>query len=199
MLVDSRSPRSSLLLSLLTVALVAAIAACGGSDSPSNPTTPMPPTAPPPPPPTSPDGNAGFDLVGGGQAGSYDYATPDNTVLCTTDAGFASLFLRFGEAPGGSSAGPHLDLDVCNHQGGGAFGPRDPRSTVCMGKTWDVFWHGADGSVFSNTPNAGGCTLMIDQNGDEISGTFGCRGLTEEGGARTVTVENGSFACTITD
>ncbi|MEM7353109.1 MAG: hypothetical protein AAF657_20110 [Acidobacteriota bacterium] len=178
-------------LSLARLLAVVFLAAVFGCDDDSNPTAPGTPQAPS-------FANGSFRVSGAGENRTYSFSNGPNTVFCTRDAGFASLFIRLAEQAGGGGNGPHVDMDLCNHAGGGDFGPKDPRNPSCgSAKTWNIFWHAADGSVFVNTANAPNCNLRIDQNGAELSGMFECRDLVEDsGGSRTLDILEGSFNCT---
>lgn len=151
----------------------------------------------PSPTPMPSSGSASFAISGAGQDQMYSFVNGSNTVLCTRNAGWASLFIRFAEqSTGGGTSGARLDMDLCNHAGGGTFSAKDPNSTVCgSAQTWDVFWHAADGSVFANQAGAMGCTLQISEVGSQLNGSFDCRGLVEQGGSRTVDVTTGVFNC----
>ncbi len=165
---------------------------CGGSGSSGGPTAPQPP-------PLTALGSASFQVRGAGSTQSVNYDSLSNTVSCSRNAGWATLFVRFAQqSAGNGGSGPRIDLDLCNHAGGGVFGPMDPKAAVCAGgKTFDIWWHAADGSVFVNTAQAPGCVLMLTQEAQRITGTFECQDLAEEGGLRTVDILNGSFACTV--
>lgn len=167
-------------------------AACGGGGGGGGPTEPGPP---------SPTLNvASFEVTGSGQSVMAGYDSSRNTVFCSRNAGWASLWIRLGrDAAANGDNGPHLDLDLCNHAGGGAFGAHDPQLASCGGsKTFDLFWHPGDGAVFSNRAAAGGCTLQVTASGERLSGTFQCTGLEERNSSRRVDVLNGSFQCTET-
>ena len=157
------------------------------------------PTAPPMPQPTA-FASGNFRVSGAGQNQSYSFTNGGNTVFCSRNAGWASLWIRLAEqASANGQNGPHIDIDLCNHAGGGNFAPKDPMSTSCGGaKTWDIWWHAPDGSVFINSATATNCTLRIDQNGTQLNGMFECRGMIEDGGSRTLDVLDGSFDCTET-
>lgn len=159
--------------------------ACGGGGG-GGPTEPTPP----------PVLNTGaFEVTGSGQPVMASYDSGRNTVFCSRNAGWASLWIRLArDTTANGENGPHLDLDLCNHGGGGVFSSQDPRLASCGGaKTFDIFWHPGEGSTYANT--GGGCTLEITSNGSRLRGTFACRGLVERDGRRTVDVANGSFEC----
>lgn len=183
-----RSP-SSTHRRLLTAVLVTLVSGCGGGGGggPTEPSTP--PTA---------LNAASFEIFSGGQTRRLGYDSSRNTVFCSRNAGWASLFIRLAEQTAANGEnGPHVDLDLCNHTGGGTFTPQDPQLASCVGgKTFDIFWHPGDGSTFANQPVAGNCMLQFTQSGTRLTGTFACRGLAERGGTRTVDVLNGSFECT---
>ena len=176
------------IIGLLSVAWLAVLAGCDGDSS--NPTAPPMPQAPG-------VASSSFRVVGAGQDQAYSFNNGANTVFCSRNAGWASLWIRLAEqATGNGGNGPHIDIDLCNHAGGGDFSPKDPMSTSCGGaKTWDIFWHGADGSVFFNSATAPSCTLRINQNGTQLSGMFECRDLVEDGGSRTLDILDGTFDC----
>lgn len=184
----SESLRSGL---FVAVALAVALNGCGGSGSSSGPTAPQPQPAV--------LNSASFQVTGSGSTQSANYDNVNNTVSCSLNAGWATLFIRFAQqSTGNGGSGPRIDLDVCNHAGGGAFSPQDPKTAACAGgQTFDIWWHAADGSVFVNTPLAAGCMLVVTETGTRITGTFECQDLAEEGGLRTVDIQSGSFSCTI--
>lgn len=173
---------------LLVVVLLTVVSGCSG-DGPTAPSTPSPNPA---------LNSASFEISGAGQDRRVGYDSSRNTVFCSRNAGWASLWIRLAEqASANGENGPHIDIDVCNHSGGGTFSSQDPRLASCGGgKTFDIFWHAGDGSSFANQPTGGGCVLQFMQNGTRLGGTFQCRGLAEQGGTRTVDVLNGSFECT---
>ncbi len=183
---------TSPVIPLVFVSVLWLTACSGGGGSPTAPDMQMPPGTMP--------GSASFEIVGSGQDQVVSYGGGGNLVFCSRDAGWASLFIRFAEQNvGNGGAGPHLDIDLCAHAGGGTFSPKDPRDPSCGGaKTWDIWWHGADGSVFTNQASSPGCTLQISQSALRLSGSFQCRSLLEDGGSRTIDVVNGSFDCTET-
>lgn len=121
-----------------------------------------------------------------------------NRVFCTTDAGFADLWIRLAaEKTADGENGPHLDLDLCNYQGGGSFRPHDAANPSCgTTRTFDVFWHDPSGEVFVNAPSAPACELILNDDGDTLEGTFTCARLTSSGGA-TVDVLGGAFHCKV--
>ena len=180
--------KSPLIGRLLSLTFLAALCGCDGG---SNPTAPPMPQAPG-------IARGSFLVSGAGQNQTYSFSNGANTVFCSRNAGWASLWIRLAEqATANGENGPHIDIDLCNHSGGGSFSPKDPMSTSCGGaKTWDIWWHAADGSVFINTATASSCALRVDQNGSQLSGTFECRGLIEDGGSRTLDILDGSFDCT---
>lgn len=160
---------------------------CGGSDSPTTPT------------PTPNPALAGFRISGAEGDQMISYTEGPNRVFCSRAAGWADLWVRMAEqrAADGEN-GPHIDLDLCNDSGGGAFSPMDPRAARCgAGKSWDIWWHDGSGGVYANTPQASDCALALSVNGNQLEGTFHCRGLIEDGGARTVDVLDGFFRCTV--
>lgn len=183
-----RSRYGAWILTAVVAAGVVLTAGCGGGGGGGGT-----PTNPPPPVPES----ASFRLMGGGQDGAVSYTDGQNLVLCSLNAGFADLFIRFAEQPGANGEnGPHLDIDLCNHQNGGVFAPRDPQVPSCPGgPSWGVFWHGADGTTFVNRVNAPSCTLNLARDGARLMGTFRCLDLRELGGNRTVDLLDGSFEC----
>lgn len=174
---------------LVTTVFVTLVSGCSGGDGPTAPSTP-------PPGPTL--SSASFEISSAGQTRRLAYDSSRNTVFCSRSAGWASLWIRLAEqATANGENGPHIDLDLCNHSGGGTFTPQDPSLGSCAGgKTFDLFWHAEDGSTFANQPVAGNCMLQFTQNGIRLTGTFACRGLAERGGTRTVDVSNGVFECT---
>jgi len=139
-----------------------------------------------------------FRVDGAGQGGAFNLDSDANTVFCDTNAGWASLWIRLSEdGSGNGGAGAHIDIDVCNHSGGGAFSPKDPSRLSCsMAKEFDLWWHGTDGAVFNNTADAA-CTLDITEADGRLLGMFECLDVTEDGGSRAVDVVNGSFDCAL--
>lgn len=173
---------------LLTAVLVTIVSGCGG-DGPTAPSTPSP----------NPVSNvAGFEISGAGQNQRVGYNSSRNTVFCSRNAGWASLWIRLAEQTAANGEnGPHIDIDVCNHSGGGTFVSQAPQLASCGGaKTFDFFWHPGDGSTFANQPVGSGCMLQFTQNGTRLSGTFQCHGLAEQTGTRTIDILDGSFECT---
>lgn len=185
-----RSRSGARVQAVLLGSIVVLAAGCGGGGGGGGGT----PTNPPPP--MLDPGSASFRLVGGGQDGAVSYSNGSNLVFCSRDDGFADLFLRFAEqAAANGENGPHLDVDLCNHEDGGVFAPHDTQVPSCGdGPSWGVFWHGADGT-FVNRPNAPSCTLDLTRDGAMLSGTFRCRDMRELGGNRTVDLLDGSFQC----
>lgn len=173
-------------LGLLGAALALTLVACDGS----SPTEPMSG-------PMTPAGSASFEISSSAGSESFMVSSGLNTVFCSRNAGWASLFIRFGEqATANGANGAHIDIDLCNHAGGGTFTAKDPNVAACgQAKTWDIFWHGADGSVFANQASSAGCILDMTAMGSQLSGSFSCLGLVELTGNRTVDVLNGSFSC----
>lgn len=173
----------------LAVALAAwVIAACGGGGGGGGPTSP--------PPPTSGSGSATFRLAGAGLDQTISYGG-GNLVFCRRNAGWADLWIRLAEqAAGDGEAGPHLDIDVCNHASGGTFAPMDPQAARCgAGQTFDIWWHGAS-DVFVNGLASRSCSLTLMRSGTRLSGTFACQGMAHFAGAnRTLDVLDGSFQC----
>jgi hypothetical protein len=141
--------------------------------------------------------SASFQLAGAGYDEVVSYSSGSNLVLCTQDAGFADLFIRFAEQVAGNGEnGPHLDIDLCNLGDGGTFAARDPQVPSCGdGQTWGVFWHDA-GATFLNQADAPSCSFVLTRSGSTLSGTFSCPDLVELGGNRTLDVLAGSFQCT---
>lgn len=170
--------------------LVGVLTACSGGGGGS-------PTAPSPPPALLANA-ASFVVAIAGQSTTVRYDSSRNLALCSRNAGWASLFIRFAEqAAANGETSPHLDLDLCNHTGGGSFAPKEPTSTSCAGgKTFDLFWHAADGAIFVNQVATPGCSLQVTQDGNRLSGTFQCRSLVERNGNRTLDILDGSFECT---
>ncbi len=174
---------------LLATGITVTLAACGGGGDG--------PTAPPSNPPSS-ENSASAEISGSGQSQALSYSSARNTVFCTRNAGWASLWVRLArDTAANGDNGPHIDLDLCNHTGGGTFVAQPAELASCGAeKTFDVYWHPGDGTTFANQPASGGCMLQLTQAGSRLTGTFACRGLGERGGSRTVDVLNGSFACT---
>ncbi len=140
-----------------------------------------------------------FQVIGSDGAAAPFWVDGPHTVFCSTDAGFADLWIRFAadDAARGENAA-HVDIDVCNYQGGGSHSPLDPSSPSCGGgKTFDIFWHDDTGNVFANGANASGCELVITDGGDSLEGAFGCPGLAELQGAGAVDILGGAFRCAV--
>ena len=140
-----------------------------------------------------------FQVIGQEGAVAPFWVDGPQTVFCSTDAGFADLWIRFAadDAANGENAA-HIDIDVCNYQGGGSHSPLDPSSPSCGGgKTFDIFWHDEAGGVFSNEANAKSCELVIEDGGDSLEGTFSCPGLSSGNGAGTVDILGGAFRCRV--
>ncbi len=182
--------KTAFISGLLAAVVGLALAGCDGSN----------PVLPDPAPMPMGSGSAIFEVSGSGGSQMISYSSGLNTVVCSRNAGWASLFIRFAEqTQAGGNMGPHLDLDLCNHSGGGTFRAKDPAVAACgSAKTWNLFWHGADGTVYSNLATASNCELQIDEMGTQLMGSFSCQGLVENGGARTVDILNGTFDCTET-
>lgn len=179
------------ILAAAIVALLLAALGCGGSGGGSSPTEPGAPA------PQPLMGSASFGVSGSGFDESISYRSGTNLVFCRREAGWADLWIRFAEqSAGDGEAGPYLDLDLCELGDGGVFAPKDPMEASCAGaKTFDIFWHGGDGSVFANRTSASACSLEVVRDGSNLSGTFQCldmRGLS--GG--TVDIFDGRFECT---
>lgn len=172
----------------LVVALLSS--ACGGDGGGGSPTSPPPPTPNP--------AGASFRLSGASGDQVISYTDGPNLVFCRRAAGWAHLWVRMAaQRSANGEGGPHIDIDLCNDAGGGAFRPMDPRLARCGGdKTWDIWWHDGAGAAFTNAADAPGCELRITANGSELQGSFSCRDLSEQAGARTVDVLEGFFSCT---
>jgi len=171
---------------LVPAIALAATLACGGyGGSPTASSTPQATQA-----------SATFRLVGGGQDGTITYTNGPNLVFCRQEAGFADLWIRFAaQTAANGQNGPHLDIDVCNLGDGGTFSPMNPQAATCgAAKTFDIWWHGGS-DVFVNSATSPACTLTVTRDGTRLSGTFGCQGLGEVDGTRSVAVLEGSFQC----
>lgn len=134
-----------------------------------------------------------FDLVESG-------VTLERTVhevLCTRQAGWADLWIRLAGPPAPARGlSFYLDFDVCNADGGGTFTGMDPRGAQCSeAKTWDVWWHAEDGTVFVNDASDD-CVLTLEEGTSPLQGTFECQGLEADGTGRELDLRNGSFTCT---
>lgn len=121
-----------------------------------------------------------------------------NLVFCSTDAGFADLWIRLAadRSANGENA-PHVDIDVCNFAGGGRHSPHDPQNPSCgSSKTFDIFWHDAEGRSFANSSNARDCQLDLVESGSTLEGAFVCRQL---GGASGGPIDlfGGAFRCRV--
>jgi len=80
--------------------------------------------------------------------------------------------------------------------GGGDFGPKDPADVSCSAaKTFDIFWHAADGSAYANTQSSPGCRLSLNENERRLVGAFECQGLVRDGETGTVDITGGAFEC----
>lgn len=172
--------------------LVAALlaGACSGGGGGGGPTSPPPPSNP---------ASGGFRLSGASGEQVISYTDGPNLVFCSRNAGWAHLWIRLAAQRGANGeAGPHLDIDLCNDAGGGAFRPKDPRTPSCgADKAWDVWWHDGSGGVFTNAALAPQCELVVTASGSQLQGSFSCRDLREEAGARAVDVLDGFFRCTV--
>lgn len=176
-------------LTLLTVSTGCGGGGGGGMTSPTAP-----------PIPTAGTGSAVFRIIGpDGTETSYSFGS-NNLVRCSTNAGFASLFIRLSRDRIGDGANaPHIDMDVCNHQLVGAFDPKSPQDATCGTEpTFDIFWHEEDGTVYSNEITSP-CLLELTGVGadNSLMGMFSCSGLTEFGGTRSVDVLDGVFECIV--
>jgi len=174
------------------VLLISALACSNSSDGPPTPTSP--------PPPTMTQANtANFRIVSDGQRERFNLDSNANTVFCDTNAGWASLWVRMSvDGSGNGGNGAHIDVDVCNPEGGGTYSPKDPARASCgMAMEFDLWWHGDDGAVFNNERN-GMCMLDITESEGRLLGMFECLDVTEDGGgSETVDVVNGSFDCAV--
>lgn len=172
---------------LLAGAVLLGVGCGGGGSSPTEPDPPMMNL-----------GSATFRLVGSGYDDTLSVGGGGSLVFCRRNAGFADLFIRFAQQSADDGGnGPHLDIDLCNLGDGGNFAPRDPQSTHCAGKTWDIWWHG-DQEIFFNQITSPACTLSLSRDGNSLSGNFSCRGMVElDGGSGTLDVLDGAFQCTI--
>ncbi len=189
------SRRASLLswrswLLLFLVAVTVFVTACGGGSSPTSPT-----------PPVTISESAAFRLLGAGYDETVSYGGA-NLILCTRNAGFADLFVRFAEQRNGNGdSGPRIDLDVCGYEQGGSFVAMDPRAASCGGpRTFDIFWHDDGNVVYSNNLQSSPCQLdlTLSPDGRTLNGQFACAGLVDfNGSAQTLDVLDGSFQCEV--
>lgn len=146
-----------------------------------------------------PEGDyAHFRVSEGGVERILTFGGEDHLVMCTRDAGWADLWVRFaGDTARMGGDVPHLDMDLCRLGDGGEFTPHDREALNCdAGKRWIAWWH-EDGATFVNPPDASPCTLSLALDGDQLTGTFACRGLAELEGDRRVDLEEGAFRCTV--
>ncbi|GEM_PF-5889142 len=107
------------------------------------------------------------------------------------------IWVRFAassEKDGESS--DHLDIDIWNFSGPGTYEAEDPGASKREGKKWNIWWHQND-DVFVNQVNSSPCLLIIEQEGDELRGSFSCKGLKINKGDTEMNVENGSFRLTL--
>ncbi len=140
-----------------------------------------------------------FLIAGDNGASRPFWIDGPGTVFCSTDAGFADLWIRFASdsASNGENA-PHIDIDVCGYAGGGSHSPLDPQNPSCSGgKRFDIFWHDAAGDAYFNAPNASECELTISDGGDTLEGSFSCAALSAPGLPGTVDVLGGAFLCPV--
>lgn len=165
---------------------------CGGGGGGGGPTSPPPPAPNP--------AVASFTVSGAGGDQVISYVDGPNLVFCRRAAGWADLWIRLAEQRSANGDdGPHVDIDVCNDAGGGAFTPIDPQAAQCGGgKGFDIWWHDNAANAYANEAQAPQCSLALIANGNQLEGAFSCRGLAEQGGAGRVDVLDGTFRCTVT-
>jgi hypothetical protein len=138
---------------------------------------------------------ARFLVTDAGIERSLAFEDGEGLVMCTRDAGWADLWVRFAADTAAGGGVPRFDMDLCGVDAGGEFTPHDRTGLNCdAGTRWIAWWHD-DGATFVSPPDAAPCTLAATLDGERLSGTFSCRGLTEV--ERRVDVEDGSFRCTV--
>ncbi len=161
---------------------------CGGG-TPSQPQVP------------TDDSFARFTLRGAGYDTEIHYSTAGGgLIFCRRQAGRANyLWIRLAaERTADGANGPHIDMDLCNFGGSGAFGVvHDVRAgLLCdQGATWDLWWHGGPSKVFVSRPSSSPCDVAVTASGATLQGTFQCQGLTPESGNDRLDVLGGSFRC----
>ena len=94
---------------------------------------------------------------------------------------------------------PHIDIDLCNYSGPGTYTPINPHVRPCTTPFgWDIWWHGAQ-TTYANQGNSSPCQLILEINGNVLTGTFNCNDLLQFEGQDTIDITDGSFVCTITN
>jgi len=141
--------------------------------------------------------SAAFRLAGAGYDERVQYVDGPNLIFCRTDAGFADLWIRLAQdTTADGEDGPHIDIDVCNYEGGGRFKPLDPANPSCgSAKTWDVFWHDGEGGVFLSQAGLARCELTLSDEPGSLEGAFACTGMVEMPEGRTLDLSGGLFRC----
>ena len=175
---------------MMSVVLWGTLSACGGGSSPTSPPLPMPIVE-----------SATFRLLGAGYDETVSYGGA-NLILCTRNAGFADLFVRFAEQRAGNGDnGPRIDIDICGYDQGGSFVAMDPRAASCSGsRTFAMFWHDEGNVDYSNNVQSSPCQLdlTLSTDGRTLNGQFVCAGLVDfDGSAQTLDVLDGSFQCQV--
>lgn len=108
------------------------------------------------------------------------------------------IWVRFAVSPEkDGETSDHLDIDIWNFSGPGIYQAADPKASKREGKKWNIWWHQGE-DVFVNQVNASPCQLIIEQEGDELIGSFGCKSLKLNKGDTRLDVEDGSFRLTLT-
>lgn len=189
-----------LIVSLLTITLVA----CGsGEPDPTDPADTDVDTDTAevfPPGPDLPAGTAGaFALVADGERTDIVWEeAADNLVFCRIYDGTEAWIRLAAEATADGENVPHLDIDVCAWDGTGAYEPQSASVGRCSGaRTFDITWVGEQNATWANAASSTDCTLELTSSGEQVEGSFSCRGLAPVGEAEgTVDVRNGRFRCT---
>lgn len=103
------------------------------------------------------------------------------------------IWVRFAASPEkDGEPSDHLDIDIWNFSGPGTYEAEDPKASKREGKKWNIWWH-QGGDVFVNQANSNPCQLIVKQEGDELTGSFSCKGLKLNKGDTELDVANGSF------
>jgi hypothetical protein len=141
-------------------------------------------------------GNARFAIVDSAGSRSISYSAEVNLVFCRQSTSNMT-WIRFAELRENNGGdGPHLDIDVCFLSDGGVFRPMEARAEPCPGgKTWGVWWHESTTRVFATHATSSPCELRIALEPSRLTGTFSCRGLSNDDGTETVDLLDGHFEC----
>jgi hypothetical protein len=142
-------------------------------------------------------GSASFVVVDSSAARHMHFGE-GNLVFCRTTSA-TMVWVRFAvSADNDGNDSAHLDLDVCNLSGGGAFRPMEARARPCPGgMTWAAWWHDESGRVYASRAGSSPCELQLEVQADRLTGTFSCNGLVTEDGAATIDLADGRFECAL--